>query len=96
MMYKTGLHIEKWRKKQVKWKSDVILVIECVSHRFRNTISHRLDLESFYKHILPGSGNSEVTTLHSEMGATVDYIFYTPKRILPFNQKGMPQNRTVY
>ncbi|CAK6957098.1 protein angel homolog 1 [Scomber scombrus] len=62
-------------------------VIEFVSHRFRHTISHRLDLESVYKHILPGSGNSEVTTLHSEMGATVDYIFYSPKRILPFNQK---------
>ncbi|KAG8013656.1 Protein angel-like protein 1 [Nibea albiflora] len=49
--------------------------------RFRHTIRHRLDLDSVYKHILPGSGNPEVTTLHSEGGATVDYIFYTPKRV---------------
>ncbi|GAA6213682.1 protein angel homolog 1 [Lates japonicus] len=48
---------------------------------FRHTISHQLDLESVYKHILPGSGASEVTTLHSEVGATVDYIFYSPRRI---------------
>ncbi|KAI3367788.1 hypothetical protein L3Q82_026625, partial [Scortum barcoo] len=47
---------------------------------FRHTISHQLDLESVYKHILPGSGHPEVTMLHSEVGATVDYIFYTPKR----------------
>ncbi|XP_051252134.1 protein angel homolog 1 isoform X1 [Dicentrarchus labrax] len=47
---------------------------------FRPTISHQLDLESVYTHILPGSGNPEVTTLHSEVGATVDYIFYTPRR----------------
>ncbi|XP_059209337.1 protein angel homolog 1 [Centropristis striata] len=47
---------------------------------FRHTISHRLDLESVYKHVLPGFGNPEVTTLHSEGGATVDYIFYTPRR----------------
>ncbi|XP_070776757.1 protein angel homolog 1 [Enoplosus armatus] len=55
--------------------------------RFRHTISHRLDLESVYKHVLPGSGNPEVTTLHSEMGATVDYIFYTPRRILTTDHK---------
>ncbi|XP_034713530.1 protein angel homolog 1 [Etheostoma cragini] len=51
--------------------------------RFRRTISHRLDLESVYKHVLPGFGNPEVTTLHSEAGATVDYIFYSPRRVLP-------------
>lgn len=77
------------------WKSDVIVVIEFVCHRFRHTIRHQLDLQSVYKHILPGSGNSEVTTLHSEAGATVDYIFYSPKRILPSDQNGMPQNRIV-
>ncbi|KAM7375749.1 hypothetical protein PAMP_005525 [Pampus punctatissimus] len=55
--------------------------------RFRHSMSHQLDLESVYKHILPGSGSSEVTTLHSEVGATVDYIFYSPKRILPSTQK---------
>ncbi|XP_071375670.1 protein angel homolog 1 [Centroberyx affinis] len=47
--------------------------------RFRHTVSHGLDLQSAYTHILPGSGHSEVTTLHSEVGATVDYIFYSPK-----------------
>ncbi|XP_033497775.1 protein angel homolog 1 [Epinephelus lanceolatus] len=54
--------------------------------RFRPTISHRLDLESVYKHILPGFGKPEVTTLQFEAGATVDYIFYTPRRSLPCNQ----------
>ncbi|XP_040915892.1 protein angel homolog 1 [Toxotes jaculatrix] len=54
---------------------------------FRHTISHRLHLESVYKHILPGSGTSEVTTLHSEGGATVDYIFYSPRRILTSDKK---------
>lgn len=58
-------------------------------HRFRHTVTHRLDLESVYKHILPGSGNPEVTTLHAEAGATVDYIFYTPRRISPTADKGM-------
>ncbi|XP_071354476.1 protein angel homolog 1 isoform X2 [Trachinotus anak] len=54
--------------------------------RFRHTIRHHLDLESVYKHILPGSGSSEVTTLHSEVGATVDYIFYSPRRTSPSDQ----------
>uniref|UniRef100_UPI0037E6FFF4 protein angel homolog 1 n=1 Tax=Semicossyphus pulcher TaxID=241346 RepID=UPI0037E6FFF4 len=56
--------------------------------RFRDTITHRFDLESVYKHILPGSGNPEVSTLHSEGGATVDYIFYTPRRVLTADPKG--------
>ncbi|XP_044023821.1 protein angel homolog 1 isoform X2 [Siniperca chuatsi] len=55
--------------------------------RFRHAISHQLDLESVYQHVLPGSGNPEVTTLHSEVGATVDYIFYTPRRFLTADQK---------
>nr|XP_019940282.1 PREDICTED: protein angel homolog 1 [Paralichthys olivaceus] len=54
---------------------------------FRHTITHRLDLESVYKHILPGSGSSEVTTLHSEFGATVDYIFFSPRRISSSDQR---------
>ncbi|XP_060939072.1 protein angel homolog 1 [Limanda limanda] len=54
---------------------------------FRHTIRHRLDLESVYKHILPGSGSSEVTSLHSEVGATVDYIFFSPRRISSSDQR---------
>ncbi|XP_034419509.1 protein angel homolog 1 isoform X2 [Cyclopterus lumpus] len=61
---------------------DASRVNQSYDKRFRHTISHQLDLESVYKHILPGFGNPEVTTLHSEGGATVDYIFYTPRRIL--------------
>lgn len=52
-------------------------------------ISHRLDLESVYKHILQGSGSSEVTTLNADGGATVDYIFYSPRRPLTCDPKGM-------
>uniref|UniRef100_A0A3P8UK50 Angel homolog 1 n=1 Tax=Cynoglossus semilaevis TaxID=244447 RepID=A0A3P8UK50_CYNSE len=52
---------------------------------FRHTLTHPLDLESVYKHVLPGSGCPEVTTLHSEVGATVDYIFYQP--LLPPGSK---------
>lgn len=52
---------------------------ECSSSpRFKPVLSHRLDLQSVYKHVLPGSGNAEVTTVHSQVGATVDYIFYSP------------------
>ncbi|KAG7282458.1 hypothetical protein CRUP_018175 [Coryphaenoides rupestris] len=43
------------------------------------TICHGLSLRSVYQHVLPGLGHPEITTLHSEAGATVDYIFYTPK-----------------
>ncbi|XP_034432298.1 protein angel homolog 1 isoform X1 [Hippoglossus hippoglossus] len=57
---------------------------------FRHTIRHRLDLESVYKHILPGSGSSEVTSLHSEVGATVDYIFFSPRRISSSDQRAFP------
>ncbi|XP_024861537.1 protein angel homolog 1 isoform X2 [Kryptolebias marmoratus] len=56
-------------------------------NRFRHSISHRLDLKSVYKHVLPGSGCPEVTTLHSEGGATVDYIFYTPKHLFASEHK---------
>ncbi|XP_061552380.1 protein angel homolog 2 isoform X1 [Phycodurus eques] len=49
--------------------------------RFQHIIRHQLDLESTYKHTIPDSGDSEVTTLHSEGAATVDYIFYSPERL---------------
>nr|XP_057946834.1 protein angel homolog 1-like [Doryrhamphus excisus] len=49
--------------------------------RFGPIIRHQLDLESVYQH-----NHSEVTTLHSEGGATVDYIFYSPERILTSDQ----------
>uniref|UniRef100_A0A3P8SW62 Angel homolog 1 (Drosophila) n=1 Tax=Amphiprion percula TaxID=161767 RepID=A0A3P8SW62_AMPPE len=58
-------------------------------NHFRHTISHGLDLESVYKHILPGPGCPEVTTLHSEGGNTVDYIFYSPKPGAEFANKGL-------
>lgn len=48
-----------------------------VTSRFRQTISHSLNLRSVYRHVIPGTDLSEVTTLHTEAGATVDYIFYT-------------------
>ncbi|XP_069574635.1 protein angel homolog 1 [Brachyistius frenatus] len=47
--------------------------------RIIHIISHRLNLESVYKHTLPGSGNPEVTAFTSQGGNTVDYIFYSPK-----------------
>ncbi|XP_019742716.1 protein angel homolog 1 isoform X2 [Hippocampus comes] len=49
--------------------------------RFQHIIRHQLDLESTYKHRFPHSGHPEVTTLHSEGGSTVDYIFYSPEHI---------------
>ncbi|XP_077414325.1 protein angel homolog 1 isoform X2 [Vanacampus margaritifer] len=49
--------------------------------RFQHIISHQLDLESAYKHTLADSGAPEVTTLHSEGAATVDYIFYSSERV---------------
>uniref|UniRef100_A0A3B5QI87 Angel homolog 1 n=1 Tax=Xiphophorus maculatus TaxID=8083 RepID=A0A3B5QI87_XIPMA len=55
--------------------------------RFRDRLRHQVDLESVYKHVLPGSGCPEVTTLHSEGGTTVDYIFYSPKRTLTKKQR---------
>lgn len=55
--------------------------------RFKHAVSHRLNLESVYKHILPGSGNPEVTTLHSEFAHTVDYIFYSAKPVFTSDHK---------
>uniref|UniRef100_A0A3B4B3K7 Endonuclease/exonuclease/phosphatase domain-containing protein n=1 Tax=Periophthalmus magnuspinnatus TaxID=409849 RepID=A0A3B4B3K7_9GOBI len=55
-----------------------------------HSLSHGLDLQSVYKHVLPGSGNAEVTTLHSQVGATVDYIFFSPK--LPSNTEEQGRN----
>ncbi|XP_049595399.1 protein angel homolog 1 [Syngnathus scovelli] len=48
---------------------------------FQHKITHQLDLESAYEHALADSADPEVTTLHSEGGAIVDYIFYSPERI---------------
>ncbi|XP_056867973.1 protein angel homolog 1 isoform X2 [Takifugu flavidus] len=56
----------------------------------RHTLHHQLGLESVYSHFLPGSGNPEVTTLHSKGGATVDYIFYSPRRSFTTGQGGSP------
>ncbi|XP_028844782.1 protein angel homolog 1 isoform X2 [Denticeps clupeoides] len=47
------------------------------SSSFTKTISHGLNLQSAYSHHVVGSDQSGVTTLHSEVGATVDYIFYS-------------------
>ncbi|KAI1895495.1 hypothetical protein AGOR_G00106850 [Albula goreensis] len=45
--------------------------------RFRNTIQHGFKLRSAYSHFITETNRPEVTTLHSEFGATVDYIFYS-------------------
>lgn len=57
-------------------------------HSFGPSLHHGLDLESVYQHILPGSAGPEVTTLHSQVGATVDYIFYNPRRNSRSDEKG--------
>lgn len=57
-------------------------------HSFGPSLHHGLDLESVYQHILPGSAGPEVTTLHSQVGATVDYIFYKPRRNSRSDAKG--------
>ncbi|XP_061751023.1 protein angel homolog 1 [Nerophis ophidion] len=54
--------------------------------RFGPIIRHQLDLESVYNHSYRPHDHSEVTTLHSEGGATVDHIFYSPKRIFTSDQ----------
>ncbi|KAL0969134.1 hypothetical protein UPYG_G00222990 [Umbra pygmaea] len=48
--------------------------------RFRRMISHNMNLQSVYIHVIPETNRSKVTTLHSEGGAVVDYIFYTPQQ----------------
>uniref|UniRef100_H3DJ68 Angel homolog 1 (Drosophila) n=1 Tax=Tetraodon nigroviridis TaxID=99883 RepID=H3DJ68_TETNG len=55
---------------------------------FSHILRHGLDLESVYSHVLPTSGLPEVTILHSGGGATVDYIFYNPRRNLVADQGG--------
>lgn len=65
-------------------------VTHFLHHSMGPTICHGLSLRSVYQHVLPGLGHPEVTTLHSEAGATVDYIFYTPKCDPPSDdQKGV-------
>ncbi|KAG5857573.1 hypothetical protein ANANG_G00020890 [Anguilla anguilla] len=47
--------------------------------RFRNTIRHGLNLRSAYSHFNSDTNRLEVTTLHADFGATVDYIFYSTR-----------------
>ncbi|KAJ8341534.1 hypothetical protein SKAU_G00338250 [Synaphobranchus kaupii] len=47
--------------------------------RFRRTIRHGLNLRSAYSHFNVDTNRLEVTTLHPEFGATVDYIFYSTR-----------------
>ncbi|XP_029114564.1 protein angel homolog 1 [Scleropages formosus] len=54
---------------QGQWKPNV--------HRFSNTLCHELNLRSAYSHYMSGTGHPEVTTMHSDFGTTVDYIFYS-------------------
>lgn len=75
----------------LSWTEASVITFWC--HSFRHTLTHPLDLESVYKHVLPGSGCPEVTTLHSEVGATVDYIFYSPTRSSTPAQKCMIDNQ---
>ncbi|KAJ8290447.1 hypothetical protein GJAV_G00013000 [Gymnothorax javanicus] len=49
--------------------------------RFRNTIRHGLNLRSAYCHFITDTNRSEVTTLHPDFGATVDYIFYSTRPV---------------
>ncbi|KAK7903869.1 hypothetical protein WMY93_016476 [Mugilogobius chulae] len=72
------------------WPNTVGITDCCRYLQFRQFLSHRLDLQSVYKHVLPGSGNAEVTTLHSQVGATVDYIFYSPKLTSNTESKDRP------
>ncbi|XP_031435700.1 protein angel homolog 1 isoform X4 [Clupea harengus] len=46
---------------------------------FSNTVCHCLNLSSAYSHFITGTDRQEVTTLHSNAGATVDYIFYSAR-----------------
>lgn len=62
--------------------------LQMMCHSFGPSLHHGLDLQSVYQHVLPGSASPEVTTLHSQVGATVDYIFYNPKRISTSDDKG--------
>ncbi|XP_076834010.1 protein angel homolog 1 [Brachyhypopomus gauderio] len=59
------------------------------AYRFRNTISHELNLSSVYSPNLADTGRCAVTTLHSEGGAMVDYIFYSPRRVGSGDHEGM-------
>ncbi|KAL2099432.1 hypothetical protein ACEWY4_005912 [Coilia grayii] len=50
------------------------------TQRLRNTtICHSLNFKSAYSHFIPGKDRPEVTTLHSNAGVTVDYIFYSAR-----------------
>ncbi|XP_051579158.1 protein angel homolog 1 isoform X2 [Myxocyprinus asiaticus] len=51
--------------------------IQMFSPKFRHSLYHSLRLTSAYSHIHPDTQSSAVTTLNSEGGAMVDYIFYS-------------------
>uniref|UniRef100_A0A8C1RP64 Protein angel homolog 1-like n=1 Tax=Cyprinus carpio TaxID=7962 RepID=A0A8C1RP64_CYPCA len=48
--------------------------------RFRRTLHHELSLRSAYSHVQPDTHTAVVSTLNSEGGAMVDYIFYSTRR----------------
>lgn len=50
-----------------------------LAHGFGESVCHHLRLSSAYTHFITGTDLPEVTTVHSNAGATVDYIFYSPK-----------------
>ncbi|CAB1335172.1 unnamed protein product [Coregonus sp. 'balchen'] len=52
----------------------------CVRPQDLELIPGVTDNTPAYGHFIPGTDRAEVTTLHSEVGATVDYIFYSPRR----------------
>ncbi|XP_052386538.1 protein angel homolog 1 isoform X1 [Carassius gibelio] len=48
--------------------------------RFRRTLHHELSLRSAYSHVQPDTQTAVVSTLNSEGGAMVDYIFFSTRR----------------
>lgn len=49
----------------------------------RGRITHSLNLQSSYRHVLQPDGRPEISTHHSRTASTVDYILYTPEIIAP-------------
>ncbi|XP_063039495.1 protein angel homolog 1 [Engraulis encrasicolus] len=49
--------------------------------RMRNTTAcHSLSLRSAYRHVIPWKESGEASTIHSNAGVTVDYIFYSARK----------------
>lgn len=57
--------------------------------RFRHTLFHNLKLTSAYPHTHPITHNCVLTTLNSEGGAMVDYIFYSTPTHAATHVKGI-------